>query len=196
VVQLKPEFVKIDKYFTKDISQHADKLKTIQALQQIAAVFDTALVAEGIETEDDLRVLRDLGITYGQGYFLGRPAPMPREQIEEKALDVMRDRRVAVFPELRRASHGGSLSRLAVVEAPAVGPSATNDELASVFLAHANLHAVAVVDGTRPVGIINRAGFMNEYSKLYYREVWGRKPCMAHANLEPRLIERDITLTS
>lgn len=189
--QLKPEFVKIDKYFTKDISQHGEKLKTIQALQQIAAIFDTSLVAEGIETEDDLRVLRDLGIAYGQGYFLGRPAPLPREQIEAKALDVMLDRRVAVFPELRRASNAGSLSRLAVVEAPAVGLSTTNDELATLFLVHTKLHAVAVIDGTRPVGIINRSHFMDEYSKLYYREVWGRKPCMVHANLEPRLIERD-----
>ena len=41
--QLKPEFVKIDKYFTKAISQHADKLTTIQALQQIA----TALSKSG-----------------------------------------------------------------------------------------------------------------------------------------------------
>ncbi len=189
--QLKPEFVKIDKYFTNDISQHADKLKTIQALQQIAAIFDTSLIAEGIETEEDLRVLRDLGITYGQGYFLGRPARLPREQVVANALDVMRDRRVAVFPELRRASNSGSLSRLAVVEAPAVTLTTTNDELAMLFLLHTKLHAVAVVDGTRPVGIINRAVFMNEYSKLFYREVWGRKPCMVHANLEPRLIERN-----
>ncbi len=189
--QLKPEIVKIDKYFTKDISQYADKLKTIQALQQIAAIFDTSLVAEGIETEDDLRVLRDLGIEYGQGYLLGRPALLPREQAEAQALNVMQDRRVAVFPELRRASNAGSLSRLAVIKAPAVGPTTSNDELASLFLTQSKLHAVAVVDGTRPVGIINRARFMDEYSKLYYREVWGRKPCLVHANLEPRLIERD-----
>ena len=37
--QIKPEFVKIDKYFTKDLSRHADKLKTIEALQQIATTF-------------------------------------------------------------------------------------------------------------------------------------------------------------
>lgn len=189
--QLKPEFVKIDKYFTKDISQHADKLKTIQALQQIAAIFDTSLVAEGIETQADLRVLRDLGITYGQGYLLGRPAALPREQIEAKALGAMRDRRVSVFPELRRALNGGSLGRLAVLAAPAVGLSTTNDELATLFLAHPKLHAVALTDGNRPVGIINRSLFMNEYSKLYYREVWGRKPCMVHANRQPRLIERN-----
>jgi EAL domain-containing protein (putative c-di-GMP-specific phosphodiesterase class I)/GGDEF domain-containing protein len=189
--QIKPEFVKIDKYFTKDISQHADKLKTIQALQQIAVIFNTSLVAEGIETEEDLRVLRDLGIEYGQGYFLGRPALLPREQVEIQALEVMRDRRVAVFPELRRAPNAGSLSRLAVVAAPTVGLDSTNDELATLFLGHAKLHSVAVVDGTRPVGIINRSRFMNEYGKLYYREVWGRKPCTIHANFEPRLIERN-----
>ena len=189
--QIKPEFVKIDKYFTKDISQHADKLKTIQALQQIAVIFNTSLVAEGIETEEDLRVLRDLGIEYGQGYFLGRPALLPREQVEIQALEVMRDRRVAVFPELRRAPNAGSLSRLAVVAAPTVGLASTNDELAKLFLGHAKLHSVAVVDGTRPVGIINRSHFMNEYGKLYYREVWGRKPCTIHANFEPRLIERN-----
>lgn len=189
--QLKPEFVKIDKYFTKDLSQHADKLKTIQALQQIAAIFDTALVAEGIETEDDLRVLRDLGIAYGQGYFLGRPALLPREKIETKALDVVLDRRVAVFPELRRASNAGSLSLIAVIDAPGVDLSTSNDELALVFLKYPKLQAAAVVDGVRPVGIINRSLFMSEYSKLYYREVWGPKSCMLHANLAPRLIERN-----
>lgn len=189
--QLRPEIVKIDKYFTKDISQHADKLKTIQALQQIAAIFNTELVAEGIETEDDLRVLRDLGINYGQGYFLGRPAERPREKIEPIALHVMRDPRVAVFPELTRVSQIGHLGRSAVIEAPPVSLTTSNDELAALFLLHNELHSLAVVDGHRPVGIINRSRFMNEYSKLYYREVAGRKPCTRHVNFEPRLIERE-----
>ncbi|TXT37659.1 MAG: diguanylate cyclase/phosphodiesterase [Comamonadaceae bacterium] len=189
--QLKPEYVKIDKYFTKNISQHADKLKTIQALQQIAAVFDSSLVAEGIETEDDLRVLRDLGIPYGQGFLLGRPNPLPREHVEAKALEVMRDRRVAVFPELRRASSTGALSRLAVLDAPTVDSTTTNEELACVFLEQPKLHAIAVVEGNRVIGIINRSLFMNEFSKLYYREIWGKKSCLIHANLAPRLIERN-----
>jgi EAL domain-containing protein (putative c-di-GMP-specific phosphodiesterase class I)/GGDEF domain-containing protein len=188
--QLKPEFVKIDKYFTKAISQHADKLKTIQALQQIAAIFDSALIAEGIETDDDLRVLRDLGINYGQGYFLGRPARLPREKIEEQAHAVIRNRTVAVFPELRRASSLGALSRLSIIKAPTANLATSNDELALIFFDHPKLHAIAVVDGSRPVAIINRTFFMNEYSKLYYREIWGRKSCMLHANTQPRVIER------
>lgn len=189
--QLHPEYVKIDKYFTKDISHHADKLKTIQALQQIATIFQTALVAEGIETPEDLRVLRDMGIPYGQGYLLGHPDAEPRTAILPQASELLNDNRLAVFPELSRIVQRNSIRLMPVVEAPQATPFTSNDELAQIFLAHPDLHALAVVDAGRPVAIINRVKFINEYSRLYYREVWGRKPCMVHANLSPRLIERD-----
>ncbi len=189
--QLKPELVKIDKYFTKDLSEHGDKLKTIQALQQIAAIFGTQLVAEGIETAEDLRVLRDLGISYGQGYFLGHPDRKPLKYLGVDSLRVLRERQVAVFPELTRAIPGGHLRSLSLVRAPTVNLDTSNDEVAGIFFDMPGLHAVALVDGERPVAIINRVQFMNEYTKLYYREVWGRKSCAVHANLEPRVIERD-----
>ena len=189
--QLKPEVVKIDKYFTKDISAHGDKLKTIQALQQIAAVFGSELVAEGIETADDLRVLRDLGIHYGQGYFLGHPDRQPVKCLDVDAVRVLRERQVVVFPELSRSAQGGHLRRVALLQAPVVTEATSNDELATLFLTHEDLHAMAMLDGERPIGIINRAHFMNEYTKLYYREVWGRRSCAIHANREPRVIERD-----
>ena len=189
--QIKPEVVKIDKYFTKDISAHGDKLKTIQALQQIAAVFGSELVAEGIETAEDMRVLRDLGITFGQGYFLGYPDRQPSRYVSEVSQGVLKERQIAVFPELSRGAVGGQLRNLSLVPAPTVTALSTNDELAAVFLASPSLLAVAVLEQERPIGIINRALFMNEYSRLYYREVWGRKPCAAHVNLQPRVIERD-----
>ncbi len=189
--QLKPEVVKIDKYFTKSISQHGDKLKTIQALLQIADIFGTALVAEGIESKDDLRVLRDLGISYGQGYFLGHPNAAPVQYLGPDAQRVLAERQIVVFPELSRAMPNGHLRNLALVDAPTVTSDTSNDALAACFAQWPDLHAVAVLDRAQPVALINRAQFMNQYSKLYYREVWGRKPCVVHANFQPRLIERD-----
>jgi diguanylate cyclase (GGDEF)-like protein len=189
--QLKPEVVKIDKYFTRDISRDGDKLKTIQALLQIADIFGTSLVAEGIETAQDLRVLRDVGIAYGQGYFLGHPNTAPIQYLGTDAQRVLAERQIVVFPELSRATSSGQLSNLALVQAPTVTAKTTNDDLAGCFLHWPGLHAVALLDQEKPVALINRAQFMNEYSKLYYREVWGRKSCEIHANFQPRLIERE-----
>jgi EAL domain-containing protein (putative c-di-GMP-specific phosphodiesterase class I) len=41
-----------------------------------AAETSCSLVAEGVETEEELATLRGLGVTYGQGYLFGRPAPI------------------------------------------------------------------------------------------------------------------------
>jgi EAL domain-containing protein (putative c-di-GMP-specific phosphodiesterase class I) len=46
----------------------------VSKIAALADKLDMTVVAEGIETEDQLKALLSLGIDYGQGYFLGRPA--------------------------------------------------------------------------------------------------------------------------
>ena len=129
--EVKPDFVKIDRYFIHDISEHPENLQMLQAIKGIADVFGTTLIAEGIETRDDLRALRDLAIPYGQGWVLGRPARTPREAIDGPALDVLQDRRVAVLPHLGQTARPGILRSLMVVQAPTVTPATSNDEVAA-----------------------------------------------------------------
>jgi diguanylate cyclase (GGDEF)-like protein len=189
--QIKPMMVKVDKYFSRDISSRPDNFRTIKALMQIAEVFDTALVAEGIETGDDLRVFRDLGIAYGQGFFLGKPDAVAVQTITKPARDVLVNSRVAVLPEHPYSARHGQLKHLSMVQAPTVTEHTTIDEVADVFLARSDLHALAVVEGDRPIGIINRNVFINRYATLFFREIFGKKSCMQCANTEPRLIERN-----
>ncbi len=189
--EVKPDFVKIDKYFVRDIAGHPEKLQMLQAIKGIAEVFGTTLVAEGIETDDDLRALRDLEIPYGQGYLLGYPAAAPYPAIEAAAQRTLSDRRVAVLPHQAQTARPGILRNLLVVHAPTVTPATHNDEVARLFQDHADLHALAVLEGTRPVALINRQQFMNHYATLYFREVHGRKPCGTIANHAPRVVELD-----
>ncbi|WP_422845717.1 EAL domain-containing protein [Acidovorax sp. M2(2025)] len=189
--EVKPDFVKIDKYFIRDISEHPENLQMVQAIKGIADVFGTTLIAEGIETRDDLRALRDLGIPYGQGWLLGRPAAQACEAVESAARDVLQDSRVAVLPHLGQTARPGILRSLLVVQAPTAAPGTSNDAVAAMFHERTDLHALAVVDGTRPVALINRQQFMNHYATLYFREVHGRKPCIAFANTAPRVVDLD-----
>ena len=189
--QIKPEIVKIDKYFTREISSHADNLKTIQALMQIAEIFGTALVAEGVENAEDLRVLRDLKISFGQGYFIQRPEAEIFPFVEPQALEVLKDRRVAVLPEMGHITRQGHLRNLSIIEAPTLSLKNSNDEVGDIFLKHPDLHALAILVDSRPVGLINRQQFLNQYATLYFREVYGKKSCVMMANQSPRLIERD-----
>ena len=158
--EVKPEYVKIDTYFIADLAEHPDSLQMLRAIKGIAEIFGTQLVAEGIETAEDLRALRDLDIAYGQGWLLGRPALQPRAKLEAGALEVLQDRRVAVLPQLEQSIRPGILRGLQVVQAPTVTPATTNDEVAQLFMQHNALHALCLVEGARPYEgkVLSRCG--------------------------------------
>ncbi|MBZ8141539.1 diguanylate phosphodiesterase [Rubrivivax gelatinosus] len=187
--ELNPDVVKIDKYFSRDIAQHAKRLRTLRALMQIADTFGTMLVAEGVETQEDLRVLRDLGCPLVQGYLLGRPAPLPRTAPEPEAMAVLEDRRIAVLPTERMAPSPRRFSQAKIIEVPPVGLHATNDEVVALFTANPEWHAIALVDGEHPVALVGRQQCLDRYAKLYFKEICGRKPCLAFANTEPTLVD-------
>jgi diguanylate cyclase (GGDEF)-like protein len=189
--EIQPDVVKIDKYFTADLSHRPKKVQTLRALLQIAETFGTALVAEGIETADNLRIVRDLGIGLGQGYYLGRPIAQPRVAIEPEAVDVLQDTLVAVLPAIRTAGVAGRLKELQILKAPAVPPATQHDEITRLFEAAPELHALAIVQDDVPLGLIDRRGFMERYAKRYFKELYGKKPCVMFANMSPRLIERE-----
>jgi len=188
--ELEPDIVKIDKYFIHDLSQHAKKIQTLRALMQIAKVFGTTLVAEGIETAEDLRVIRDLGLELGQGYLLGFPLELPCQKIDEAAASVFADPTVSVMPAQRDGSVSSKLQRLQPIIAPTLSPRATHNDLATVFEKNPGLHAVAIVENELPVGLIDRKTFMELSARRYFKELYGAKACTTFANMSPRVIER------
>lgn len=187
--ELRPAYVKIDKYFTRDLRLHSDKVQMLQALRSIADIFGARLIAEGIETEDDLRALRDMQMPLGQGYLLGMPAADTASYVSAQAVDVLFDRRVAVLPHPQKVGATDALRNLEVIHGPVARMDTSNNEVAEWFLQNPELHAVAIVDNERPVALLNREQFMNHFAALYFRELHGRKPCVMFANRAPRLVE-------
>lgn len=74
LVLLEPDIIKIDKRWVKGVARTKDHLQSLKRLIKIAESLDAEVIAEGIETVEDLNVLKDLGVKYGQGFLLGRPA--------------------------------------------------------------------------------------------------------------------------
>lgn len=76
ILRLEPDFIKLDVTITREINARpAYALAT--ALHSFAIEIGATIIAEGIETEEELATLRRLGIGCGQGYYLGRPGPLP-----------------------------------------------------------------------------------------------------------------------
>jgi EAL domain-containing protein (putative c-di-GMP-specific phosphodiesterase class I)/GGDEF domain-containing protein len=188
---LRPEFVKTDKFFTHGISTDPRKLEFLRAIATLAQAQGTVLIAEGVEQADDLRLLRDLGIDHGQGYLLGRPAQRLQAGLAPGIARELVDHVTVVMPRTAVQAGRSVLRSLVLFQAPAVAPSTPNDEVSALFQAHPELHALPVLRDGRPVALINRQSFMNDYARLYFREVHGRRPCLGYANQSPRVVGLD-----
>jgi diguanylate cyclase (GGDEF)-like protein len=78
VMSLRPHFIKISDVLARGIARSTVKREMLRSLKHIAETIDAVMIAEGIEQVEDVVALRELGIRYGQGYYMARPgAPFP-----------------------------------------------------------------------------------------------------------------------
>jgi len=70
------DYLKIDMQFVRNLLSSDDDRQIIQAIIGVARLFKIQTIAEGVENQATLDELRQLGVDYGQGYWLGRPAPL------------------------------------------------------------------------------------------------------------------------
>lgn len=73
-IELNPDYIKLDRYFARNLSTDARKQKAVSCLVNLFSD-TTRIIIEGIEKEEDLHAAESLGIIYAQGYLLGRPSP-------------------------------------------------------------------------------------------------------------------------
>ncbi|WP_041717927.1 EAL domain-containing protein [Alkalilimnicola ehrlichii MLHE-1] len=74
--QLPVDYIKIDGSFIRSLPHNEDSRIIVRAIADIAAGFGKAAIAEFVDQEVLVPMLRDYGIAYGQGYHLGRPVPV------------------------------------------------------------------------------------------------------------------------
>ncbi len=72
------DVVKVDKLFVDEIETDLGAAALVQAILRLGLGLTFEVVAEGIETENQMKSLVDLGCRYGQGYFLARPLSKPQ----------------------------------------------------------------------------------------------------------------------
>ncbi len=91
---LRPDVVKLDRELVSGIDADPSRQRLLSALLDYAHELGIRVVAEGIETRDELAAVRELGADLGQGWFLGRPAATPQPVDPELVRDARDPRAV------------------------------------------------------------------------------------------------------
>ena len=77
IVLLHPDFIKLDMTLTRDVHVDATRRALVVALVAFGSQIGARVVAEGVETPEQLATLLEAGVHFGQGFYLARPQALP-----------------------------------------------------------------------------------------------------------------------
>jgi PAS domain S-box-containing protein len=76
ILRLQPDFIKLDRSFITGLDLDPGKRALVASVAGFAREINASIVAEGIESEADLLAAARMGLSFGQGYHIGRPRPL------------------------------------------------------------------------------------------------------------------------
>lgn len=76
ILKLAPDFIKLDRELISGIDVDPVRRALVTSLVAFAADTGAEILAEGLETKDELDAVRRLGVRYAQGFYFGRPSPL------------------------------------------------------------------------------------------------------------------------
>lgn len=147
---LQPDYVKIDRFFVKDLDRDGRKRVFVSRVVELAHILGTQVVAEGVERVDELYACRGAGCDLVQGYFVARPST---EKADLKSVYAS----VAQSVDRRSAPRGVLTLEAEGIVMPLTPISNTMrvERVVEYFLGHPECTFLPVVDRrSMPVGIV------------------------------------------
>ncbi len=196
--ELNPDYIKIDKHFILGIGLDAVKQQFVGSIQSIAANTNTRVVAEGIENLTDMMTLWELGIAFGQGYYLARPDRAPALSLPATVGSAMGEHwhnrpRGHHLPQHHMEKR---IWRHMVKKPPKVDAADTLEAVHGKFNAHPDVTELPLFEEGEAIGLINRDAVQLMMMPPLGSEAYGHLPCVRYADVSPLVVDIEDDLES
>lgn len=154
IAEIYPDFIKLDMSLIRNIDIDSIKQALLETFVQFADKVKCKIIAEGIETEGELQTLIELGVMYGQGFFLGKPA-RGLTQIPGNAMNFIREtheKQKDQQPYLIDSFDIGDI----VTKTICVDRNTKVREIHQIFEQNQRIDSIVVLDKQTPIGLIMR----------------------------------------
>ena len=162
MTEVRPDFIKIDMSLIRNIDKDMMKKELLKSFQRFAKITNIHLVAEGIETYDELKTLIEIGIPYGQGYYLQRPskefAALPITIVDQ--IQYLNQIKTKVQQDPKSLTLGSLMRCDSPLQYSDACGKANN-----LFSESYNLQGIPILKGNEPIGLIMRHKFYYQMQK-------------------------------
>lgn len=186
--EVRPNFIKIDMDLIRDIDKDAFKQALIKAFVDTSLTTNIKVIAEGIETKEELKTLILLGVHGGQGYYLKKPSAC-FESLEDEILVRIRDYNRVSKNLSEYSSEYHYISNLINSHEFAVYESMTPCISVKNYLDKSSAQSVCICENYRPVGLITKQHMDAAMSGKYGYAVFSNRPISKIMDTAPLIVD-------
>jgi diguanylate cyclase (GGDEF)-like protein len=187
--QVRPDFIKVDMSLVRGVDTNPVNRALVETLVGFADKMGSSVIAEGIETETELSSLMDMGVHYGQGYFLARPdRPKPYPTCS-----------LPLRPNGRRGQDlivGKCSVPIGELAEPAItlAPEAKTSEVQALLAGAppSPIAGVVIVKDNRPLGVVMSHDLNRQLGTLYGVALYYERPIIKLMDSNPLIFEENI----
>lgn len=189
ISELRPDYIKVDRSLIQGIDQNKVKEKLLETFVSIARKMNSKVIAEGIETIEELRKITRMGVHFGQGYIFAKPHFPPLDISRESIACIEKNKRSKNIDFSPLMSIGEITSAVKTFDIDAKVSSVSE----YFTQCHEELGAV-IVANERPVGLVMKEKLNQELVKPYGTSLFWKKAITALMDTAPLIVERDMPI--
>ena len=192
LAETRPQFIKIDMDLVRDIDKDTLKQALIKAFYEFSVVMNMKIIAEGIETIDELNTLIQIGIPYGQGYLLQRPAAeflTIHSSVKENIILKNKQKKQEAFHSPLTMPIG-EISR----RDPGFPEGITGSQALEYFNENPHLMGITLLQGEVPVGLLMKNKFLVHLATQYGVAVYMKRSVGSLMDNHALIVDYDMPL--
>ncbi|WP_313128819.1 EAL domain-containing protein [Anaerocolumna sp.] len=181
ISEIRPHYIKLDMNLIRNIDKDNVKYALVKSMLEFSHLTNINLIAEGIETMEELKVLVEMGVHYGQGYLIQKPDESMKE-IDKNLIVFINELNKRNYSQIRSLPNLliGNISSKSQVRAPFVKV----EEVYNEFMEDSDINGLCVTDNDFVLGIITKESITLRICGKHGFSIFHKKPISAVMDTE------------
>ncbi|MHB1653314.1 MAG: EAL domain-containing protein [Desulfitobacteriaceae bacterium] len=181
IAELHPEFLKIDRSLISGVNADPIKWAMLETFVTFSKRIGCRVLAEGVETEEEMRTVVQLGVDYVQGYYVAKPA-LERPELNPNSVEMLKLQ--------RRIKSSEDNTILSLLEpCPLFDSSTLSTTVENFFRNQPKQWLIGVIENDRIVGVLQREKFFAALGTRFGVSLYSKRTISLLMDTRPLIVE-------
>lgn len=185
ISEVNPHYIKLDMNLIRNINTEHVKRALVKGMVEFSKASNNKIIAEGIETYEELETVINLGVEYGQGYYIQKPNEEVLK-INQSVIQSIQEINTKKYQTMQGGIYSSYVKKLCATN-KTISPNESVVNAYDMFKQDSNCYGLCVVDHNVPIGIITREKLLLALSGRYGFTLYQKKQIVT-------IMERDFLL--